>query len=46
MSEVTSDSSTSDDNEILQDDELGNFLLDALSGFDPQADDAMEIVAL
>jgi hypothetical protein len=45
MSEVTSDSSSSDE-EILQDDELGSFLLEALSGFDPQADEAVELVAL
>jgi hypothetical protein len=55
MSEISSEdssdpsnSSSSDDHEdILKDDDLGSFLLDALSGFDPHSDDAMEqIVAL
>jgi hypothetical protein len=44
LSEVTSESSSSDDE--IQDDELGNFLLEVLSGFDPQSDDAMDVVAL
>jgi len=41
-----SDLSSSGEDDEIQDDELGNFLLDALSGFDPQADDIMDIVAL
>jgi hypothetical protein len=54
MSEISSEdssdpsNSSSDEHEdILKDDDLGSFLLDALSGFDPHSDDAMEqIVAL
>jgi hypothetical protein len=54
MSEVSSERSSSyssssgdeHDDEVLHDDELGNFLLDALSGFDPQADDVIDVVAL
>jgi hypothetical protein len=54
MSEISSEdssdpsNSSSDEHEdILRDDDLGSFLLDALCGFDPHSDDAMEqIVAL
>lgn len=46
MSEVTTSDSSSSDEEILHDDELGSFLLEALSGFDPHADEAVELVAL
>ena len=53
MSEVTSDSSSaevttsesSSSEDEIEDVELGTFLLDALSGFDPQAD-VMELYAL
>lgn len=48
--EISSDSSSSSgeehEHEFLQDTELGSFLLDALSDFDPTGDDAVEVVAL